>query len=35
VFNNTDHEAADLIVIGKWLVQERRPEEALRRLTQH
>ena len=35
LFNTTDHEAEDLAVIGKWLVQEHRPEEAIRRLTRH
>ena len=35
LFNTTDREAEDLIVIGKWLVQERRSEESVRRLTRH
>lgn len=35
LFNTTSDEAEDLIVIGKWLVQDRRPEEAIRRLKQH
>lgn len=33
LFNMRTDEVEDLVVIGKWLAQERRPEEAIRRFT--